>query len=80
MLYVATYIPEKTQKIDKVVEFANKTFGDIEVRKFFIAMMNLMFKTERGFKPKYQMTRENFCEYLLFVQTKERKRANDKEE
>ena len=59
---------EKTKTIDKVKEFAIKTFPNDGTSDFFVGCVAIMFDMAKGaFKPKYDCTRERLVSIVVLA-------------
>ena len=62
---------EKTKMIDRVKEFAAKTFSNNETSDFFIGCVMIMFDMVKdNFKPKYYCTRERLASIVILAKEK----------
>ena len=57
-------------KIDDLIEFANKTFPKDGTDKLFIGCVLIMFSRAGGYKPRYDVTRENLYSIVLAAKEK----------
>ena len=57
----------ENNNIDKLIDFANKTFPNDGTEKLFIGTVLILFSKAGGFKPRYFCTRENLLSVVLLA-------------
>lgn len=55
---------------DKLIEFAKVTLPQDGTDRLFIGCTLILFKSASGFKPRYEVTRENLCSIVLAAKEK----------
>jgi len=68
------YDDYKNNKLDSLIDFANKTFPNDGTNDLFIGSTLILFSNANGFKARYDCTRENLLDIVLLVKEKSKKK------
>ena len=69
-IFMELYDDYENNNIDSLIEFTNKTFPQNGTDKFFIGCMLILFSRAGGYKPRYDVTRENLYSIVLSAKEK----------
>lgn len=64
------YDDYENNNIESLIEFTNKTFPQDGTDKFFIGCVLILFSRANGYKPRYNVTRENLYSIVLSAKEK----------
>ena len=64
------YDDYEKNNIESLIEFTNKTFPQNGVDKLFIGCVLILFSRANGYKPRYDVTRENLYSIVLSAKEK----------